>query len=282
MSSSKTMRVQLWFLALGLLALTGLKPTWTLPQTTHRYLMVLDITQSMNARDYHLAGLPPDRLSFAKAAIEAAILTLPCGAQVGLGVFTHKDAQLVLEPIEVCHHASSLRAALEDIDWRSAWAADSYISYGLFNAWRLAKALKADLVFLTDGDQVPGTTQDPPFKGRKGEVNGWLVGVGTPYPVPIPKLDLAGQPLGYFTTEDLPQLRPSTQAAALLLSRLDKARLHRLAAETGLAYLPLTTPEELAEAVRQPNLKRVQKVEVDLRPWLGLGALLLSIGVMLV
>jgi mxaL protein len=283
MSSSKTIRVWLWLLALGLLAATGFKPTWTLPQSTYRYLIVFDITQSMNARDYHLAGLPPDRLSFAKAAIEAAIFALPCGAQVGLGVFTHKDTQPVLEPIEVCGHASALRTVLEGIDWRSAWAADSYIAYGLFDAWRLAKALNADLVFLTDGDQFPDTAQDPPFQGRKGEVNGWLVGVGTPYPVPIPKLDLDGRQLGYFTAEDLPQFRLSTpQPAALLLSRLDTDRLHRLASETGLAYLPLTTPKQLTEAMRQPNLKRVQKVATDLRPWLGLGALLLSLGAILV
>lgn len=280
--SSKAVRVWLWITAFGLLTATFFKPTWILPQSVHRYIMVVDITQSMNARDYHLPGLPPDRLSFAKAALEHAILTLPCGSEVGIGIFTHKNTQLLLEPIEVCHHAPALRAALRTIDWRSAWAADSYIAYGLFDALRTASDLKADLVFVTDGDQVPATARDPLFFGRPGQIGGWIVGVGTPHPVPIPKLDPDGLMTGYWQTADLPPLAQSAryqsqvqpQEAGLLLSHLDATRLRHLANATGLAYLNLNTPQQLADALRQPHPGRIRPVAVDLRPWLGLGALL--------
>ncbi|GAB6068853.1 hypothetical protein JCM13664_21740 [Methylothermus subterraneus] len=282
MISRKAARIGLWILALGLLSAALFRPTWTLPQRLPRYLIVLDITQSMNARDCHLEGLPPDRLSFAKAALDAAIVALPCGAEVGLGVFTHKRVQLLLEPIETCQHAPALRAALRNIDWRNAWAADSYIAYGLFDALRLAAKLKTDLVFVTDGDQFPKTARDPLFSGRPAQVGGWLVGVGTPRPVPIPKLDLAEQTLGYWQMSDLPRPAESSryptqipaERAELLLSHLDLTRLRRLAAVTDLAYLTLHTPQQLAEALRQPRSDWLRPVAVDARPWLGLGALL--------
>lgn len=284
----KALRVWLWITAMGLVAATFLHPRWVLPQNVHRYLVVVDITQSMNARDYHLPNLPPDRLSFAKAALEYAVLNLPCGSQIGLGVFTHKDTELLLEPLEVCRHAQALGAALHNIDWRSAWAADSFIAYGLFDALRIAKDLKADLVFLTDGDQVPVTARDPAFFGRPGIIGGWIVGVGTPRPVPIPKLDLDGRMTGYWQTTDLPRSAQSVQTqvrpkeAGLLLSRLDEAHLHRLANVTGLGYLNLTTPQQLAEVLRGPHLAKALPVAVDLRPWLGLGALLAVILTILV
>lgn len=288
--SAKAARVWLWITALGLLTATLFKPAWILPQSLPRYLMVVDITQSMNARDYHLAGLPPDRLSFAKAAMEAAILALPCGSEAGLGIFTHKHTQLLLEPIEVCHHAPALRAALRGIDWRSAWAADSYIAYGLFDALRIAANLQADLVFITDGDQIPETARDPLFFSRPGIVGGWLVGVGTPHPVPIPKFDPEGQMIGYWQTTDLPrpvqsaryQTRMPLEEPDLLLSRLDATRLRRLAEVTGLAYLTLNTPQQLTDAVRQPRPGRLRPIAMDLRPWLGLGALLAATVAMLV
>lgn len=283
--SPKAVRVWLWITALGLLAVTFSKPIWILPQSVHRYLMVVDITQSMNARDYHLPGLPPDRLSFAKSALEQAILALPCGSEVGLGIFTHKNTQLLLEPIEVCYHAPALRAALRAIDWRSAWAADSYIAYGLFDALRIARDLNADLVFVTDGDQVPANAHPPRFFGRPGQIDGWIIGAGTPRQVPIPKLDLDGRITGYWQTTDLPRLAQSArdqtqvqpQEAGLLLSHLDATHLRQLANATGLAYLHLNTPQQLIDALRQPNLGRIRPVAMDLRPWLGLGALLAAV-----
>lgn len=282
---AKTVRIWLWIIALGLLSIAAFfKPTWSLPQRIYRYLIVVDITQSMNARDYHLPNLPPDRLSFAKASLEQAILALPCGSEVGLGIFTHKNTQLLLEPIEACRHASALRAVLRNIDWRSAWAADSYIAYGLFDAIRLASNLQADLVFVTDGDQVPVTARDPVFSGRLGKISGWIVGVGTPRPVPIPKFEPDGQMVGYWQTTDLPPPVQSTrypshrppQEAGLLFTYLNPSHLHRLANMTGLTYLSLNTPQQLADALSQPRPKRVQAAAIDLRPWLGLGALLVS------
>ncbi|BCX82538.1 mxaL protein [Methylomarinovum caldicuralii] len=269
-------RFWLWLAALGLLATAAFDPRWTLPRPVHRYLAVVDITQSMNTRDYHRPGLPNDRLGFVKASLEQALVELPCGTELGLAIFTHKNAHVLLTPLEICAHGAALRDALRAIDWRSAWAADSYIAYGLFDAVRTARTLKSGLIFFTDGDPVPATTKQPPFRGKPGQVKGWIVGVGGLVPTPIPKLDLEGHLTGYWRRTDLPRSVQSPrfvrqirrEREGLLLSRLHEEELRRLAELTGLRYHRLTTPQALTAALSRPETAELRPTALPLRPWL--------------
>jgi len=282
-------RFRAWLLVSTLLAATFLRPTWTLPRPIHRTLFVLDITQSMNARDYHVPGFPSDRLGYAKAALERAILALPCGNEAGLAVFTHKNTQLILSPLEICRHGAALRDALRAVDWRSAWAADSHIAFGLFDALRTARKIDAALVFLSDGEQIPGAVRQPQFSGKPGQIPGWIIGVGHPTPVPSPKLEMKGHMTGYWQTTDLPRqaltarYRQSTapRRSGLLLSRLEEAGLRNLAAETGLGYRRLTTTEALEATLLQPETAHIRPLRIDLRPWLGMLALGIAIAVLI-
>ncbi|HEB77299.1 MAG TPA: VWA domain-containing protein [Methylothermaceae bacterium] len=277
-------RFWLYLAVIILLAGTLFQPRIVVSRSVHRYVFVLDITQSMNTRDYHLLCWPNDRLGFAKAVLEQAILALPCGSEAGLAIFTHKNAYLLLAPLEVCQHGAALRSALHAIDWRSAWAADSYIAYGLFDALRMAETLDADLVFLTDGQQIPDTVKSPAFQGKPGKVQGFIIGVGGLAPVPIPKLDLEGRPAGFWHRTDLPRQvhsprfhRQSThERSGLLLSHLDENRLRHLASLTGLNYHRLRDPEQLSNLLDLPYTAKKRPVTVDLRPWLGAAALMFA------
>lgn len=279
-------RLWLWNLSLVLVAATLFHPTWTLPRPVHRYLFVLDITQSMNARDYHLPGLPQDRLGFAKAALEESLFSLSCGNEAGLAVFAHKNVHSLIAPLEVCSHGSSLRDTLRAVDWRSAWAGDSHIAHGIFDALRAAAEFDAALGFFSDGQQMPSGVREPAFKRQPAKVNGWIFGVGGLTPVPIPKLDLEGRLTGYWQTTNLPRQilsprfrnsTPPPRKTGLLLSRLEENRLRRLATETGLDYHRLITPQALAAILKQPRAGQIHPVAVDLRPWIGLAALFLAI-----
>jgi mxaL protein len=245
-----------------------------------RYLFVLDITQSMNARDYHQDGLPADRLGFAKASIRAALEALPCGSGVGLGLFTTRNSQILFEPLEVCGHLPLLADVLEHIDWRMAWAADSHVARGVFTGLREAAARGTDtrLVFFSDGQQFPPEA-NPPFDGQPGAVGGLIVGVGGAQAVPIPRLDKDGQPLGFWEYVDLRDWLPAEamplDGAALYLSRLDETALRGLAATTGLGYLRLETPQGLAHALSDPGLAARRVVATDIRWALAALALLL-------
>jgi len=275
------------FSACVLLALCLSRLTVPWPRPVYRYLFVLDITQSMNARDYHVEGLPADRLGFVQASLRQALHALPCGSEVGLGLFTTQHSQILFEPMELCAHHAIVDEVIARIDWRMAWAADSHIAHGLYTGLR--KLAETDpgirLVFFSDGQQFPPQAEPPPFHGKPGAVRGLIVGVGGPQPVPIPRYDRENRPLGYWQYNDLEDWLPTSELAARprhdsspYLSRLDETTLKELTAITGLGYHRLTSPDRLNAALQAADLADRRVVATDARPALAgvaLGLLLL-------
>lgn len=271
---------------LTLLAWTD--PRIPMEQAVFRYLFVLDITQSMNTRDYHLEDLPADRLGFAKAAVRRAIADLPCGSEAGLGLFTTQNVELLFEPLEVCRHAGVIEDVLEHIDWRMAWAADSFIAQGLNSALRIVKKRDSGLrlVFLSDGQQTPDDPVRPELQAKPGEFQGLIVGVGDVKPVPVPKLDRENRPQGYWETADT--LAPVTTTAyldastdtahrhkndgTLYLTWLHEPELKEFANMSGLGYLRLDSPEALSLALRNPELGELRRVPAGIGWLLALSA----------
>ncbi|HWO99626.1 MAG TPA: vWA domain-containing protein [Methylococcus sp.] len=276
--------------ATALMALAVWNPEIALDTPVYRYLFVLDITQSMNTRDYRLGGTPTDRLSFAKASIRRALDDLPCGSAVGLGLFTAQSVELLFEPLEVCRHRAIVEDVLDHVDWRMAWAADSHIAQGLYAAIRLTRKRGEDLrlVFFSDGQQTPEISAQPAFTGKPGEVQGFVVGTGGLHPVPIPKLDRDNRALGFWQSADLVAPLASTTYAGLpslertqpepnaeiYLSWLHEKELKELSAATGLRYVRLERPKDLSRALRTPELGEVRRVPTGMGWVFAAGALL--------
>ena len=295
--------------ALALVVSAVFKPTvvWQRPRFEH--VVVLDVTQSMNVADMRLDGAPASRLAYAKHALRAALLQLPCGSKVGWAIFTEYRSFLLLAPLEVCAHLDELRASLAQIGTPMAWAGNSEIAKGVHSALGIAKALPGtpSLVFITDGQEAPPLSPRfrPSFDDKPGEVAGLIVGVGDTRPVPIPKLDPAGRPLGFWRADEVMQTDPRAQgrggsvqsetmaddgavhgtptaAGASLgatpgtehLSALREGYLRLLAGEQGLGYLRLDATPGLAVAWRAPAFERLAPAEVDARVALAVVALL--------
>lgn len=286
-------------LAAAALVLALLGPTVRLERPVYRYLFILDITQSMNTLDYERDGRPVSRLAHAKAAIQSAMRRLPCGSQVGLGVFTEHRSMVLIAPVEVCSAYTELTATLQRLDWRMAWAGASEVAKGLYSVLRLAQDLEPlpRVVFVSDGHEAPPVhpAHRTRFGGEPGAVTGLIVGAGGGVPMPIPKYDMSGNPLGYWRADEVVQAdtasrRPASiagesmvdaegravrpmQAGAEHLSSLKESYLQALAQETGLRYRRLTTATDLAEALITPEWTRPAEISVDLRPMAGLFAL---------
>lgn len=268
-------------------------PSLPFPRDVYRYLFVLDITQSMNARDYHAEGWPADRLGYAKAAIRRVLHDLPCGSEVGLGLFTTQSVQFLFEPIEICGHFPIVDDVLSHIDWRMAWAGDSHVEQGLYAAVReVGKSGPGlRLAFFTDGQETPPLNLKPNFNGKPGEVLGALVGVGGTRPSPVPRYDRDNRLLGNWENADIEVPPVSTtdyseklEAQALprqgpYLSWLDEAHLKDIAAITGLRYHRLEDPAALSRLLRESEFAEHRPTETDLRPLLGLAALALLLSV---
>jgi mxaL protein len=285
------------------LAACFLQPSLPMQRALFDHLVVLDVTQSMNVTDHHLDGKPVTRLAYAKHALREALLHLPCGSKIGLGLFTEYRSYLLIAPVEVCANLQELRSTLARIDGRMAWTGNSEIAKGLYSGLSIAGQLPDTpaLVFVTDGHEAPPVNPQhrPPFNGKAGEVPGLIVGVGGLAPMPIPKTDPQGRPLGYWSADEVMQTDPYShgrggslsgeamvddQPATALpnemagsehLSGLREGYLRLLAGETGLHFLRLHDPQALAKALTDTSMARPVAARLDLRPGLACVALLL-------
>jgi mxaL protein len=277
---------------------------WRLQQSrpVFRHLVIVDITRSMNVEDYQLGSRPVSRLAFVKQTLLLALADLPCGSQFGLSVFSERQVALLFTPIEVCSGFAAISAAIERLDWRMAWAADSRIAKGLYQALETFADLDASFVFFTDGHEAPpmGPRHFPAFDELRGKVVGWIVGVGRLGLSPIPKFDESGRRIGFYAEEEVPQrssfglpeLSPdqiegyharnapfgSEQVHGTEhLSSLKEDYLRQLAEASGLAYHRLVDARRLKQVLTAPTLARRQEVAVDVRWIPGSGALALLV-----
>jgi mxaL protein len=303
-----------WLVAFAslLLAITFLRPSAAVEQPLFEYIVVLDITQSMNVQDYTLQGKPSSRLDYVKYTLGEALKNLPCGSKLGWGIFTEYRSFLLLAPIEVCENYSELASTLAQIDGRMAWTGNSEIAKGYYAGLTIAGGLesKPGLVFISDGQESPPLNPRfrPAYGGKKGAVRGLLVGAGGLNPLPIPKVDPGGRPLGYWRADEVMQTDPrslgrggSVSGESMVedesneavdpalkgtrgsehLSSLREAYLKLLAAETGLSYYRLQTPEGLLTALTDESLARQTPSRMDLRYMLAGLALLCLLSVYL-
>ena len=266
----------------------------------YRVLAVVDITGSMNVRDYSFDGRPSSRLDTVKRALGALAARLPCGSRMGLGIFTERRTFLLFEPVEVCADFAPLVGAIGALDWRMAWEGDSYIASGLYSAIDLAGPLDADLLFFTDGQEAPPlpASGPPAFSGAPGKVRGLIVGVGGGTPAPIPKFDRDGREIGFYAMTDVPQenrhgLPPTGSeqregwhprnapwgaeeaTGQEHLSSVRTEHLNDLAGATGLTYVPLADPATLAAEVKASARPRPVAGTRDTAPLPAAFALLL-------
>lgn len=284
--------------ALAGAVIAALQPEIRAERATYDVVGFVDITGSMNARDYGDNGAPQSRIDAVKQRLPAAIGRLPCGSRFGLGVFSERRVFLLFEPMDVCRDFAAIEGAIRGLDWRMAWEGDSRIADGLQRAIDMTKEIGADLVFLTDGHEAPPprTDMEQRFDVEKDKVRGLLVGVGGTHPVPIPKYDDFGRESGFFSMSDVPQasrLGPPPEGAENLpgynarnapfgempegdehLTSVKEDYLRKLGGETGLGYARLGDPDALAEAIEADAKPRPIEVPVDLSFFPAAAALL--------
>lgn len=303
-TAAKDFRFWCLALCLPLLLAVAVFPTQPERQPVYKLMIIVDITRSMNAEDYHANGRPQSRLAFVKHSLQALLGRLPCQSRVGLGVFTERRSTLLFEPVEVCSGYAELQKAIADLDWRMAWAADSRIGAGLLNTLRMLTNKDTALVFISDGQEAPplNPRYRTDFTDVKGKLKGLILGAGGLQPVPIPKFDSRGQRDGVYGPDDVPQrssfgisdLNPESiegydarnapfgRHAAVgneHLTALQEHYLRQLALETGLHYQRLTGGEALAQAVKVPEYALTVVADADIRWRYALPILLLLLAI---
>jgi mxaL protein len=248
-------------------------PSFNVSRATYDYLVVFDITQSMNVEDYELDGSPVSRLTFALESVRRTLHELPCGSRVGWGVFAEYRTLVLLAPIEVCGNYNDLLASLDRIDGRMRWGNASEISKGLFWAIRGARDVGGHpgVLFLTDGQEAPPVDGEglPMFDDlKRGDVRGWLIGVGGYTPRPIPRTDADGRPIGFWHADEVVQRDPRTPthpdvASHEHLSEVREPYLRKLANEVGFEYQHLDGPVSIRQAMLHPRFAALRPAPTD-------------------
>jgi mxaL protein len=261
-----------WRFRLGcaafLLLLAGIVlPSMPVSRPIYDAIVVLDITGSMNVRDQTLDGAPATRLELEKRVTRRLLAALPCGSRLGVAIFVETRPFLLFEPVESCGNATPLDQEIAGIDWRMAWDGESHIAIGLHNAMLTAKALGADLIFMTDGQEVPPLwwTGAPNFDDVRGTAHGLIAGIGGLAFSPIPKFDFAGRQIGTWKPGEIPSERTGLFHGREHLSAVDEPHLQSLARQSGLAYLHVTDPGALLDAFARAVPRRSRPSVVDIR-----------------
>jgi len=253
--------------ALLLLGVAIFLPNINTSKTTYDYLVVFDITQSMNVEDYDLNGTSVSRLAFAREAVRRNLRNLPCGSRVGWGIFTEYRTLLLLAPIEVCENYNDLLASLDRIDGCMRWGNASEISKGLYWALRGARDVggKPRVLFLTDGQEAPPVEGEglPLFDDiERGEISGWLIGVGGYTPRPIPRTDADARPIGFWHADEVVQ-RDTGGSSREQLSSVREPYLRQLANRVGLDYLHLNDADSIRTAMLHPAFAEKRAAPTD-------------------
>ena len=240
-----------------LLVLALVNPSIPVNQSLYNYILIADISQSMNTEDMKINQKTVSRLDYTKHIMSRLVEDFPCGTKVSIGMFAGVSVSATYSPIEVCENFSNINTTISKLDWRVTWSGNTRIRESVINLARLIRSFpeSAQVVYFTDGEEAPklhvfNTRDLEQFQGG----NDWLfVGIGSNEGAPIPKYDNKNQLIGYWSNDSF-ALQPgiaqisesnigvrdnkvASGATDRYMSKLDSEYLEKLAKEIGGFYV---------------------------------------------
>ncbi len=244
-------------ISLILLVLALINPSIPVNQSLYNYILIADISQSMNTEDMKINQKTVSRLDYTKHIMSRLVEDFPCGTKVSIGMFAGVSVSATYSPIEVCENFSNINTTISKLDWRVTWSGNTRIRESVINLARLIRSFpeSAQVVYFTDGEEAPklhvfNTRDLEQFQGG----NDWLfVGIGSDEGAPIPKYDNKNQLIGYWSNDSF-ALQPgiaqisesnigvrdnkvASGATDRYMSKLDSEYLEKLAKEIGGFYV---------------------------------------------
>ena len=260
--------------ALILLVAALFRPAIPVQRNIYSYLVVVDISQSMNVIDMTLNGKPASRIAYTRQLLHDLITSMPCGTRVSIALFAGVSVAELYTPIEVCANYAAIQDTIDHLDWRTAWSGNSRVRESMLSVARTLRALPepAQVVFFTDGEEAPrlhafNTKDLSNFQGG----NGWLlVGIGGSKGTAIPKLDEKNQLIGYWGGDSF-ALQPgvaqiSEQNIGTRNESVASSEGDRYLSKLDEEYLKSLSKEVNAQYVRGDSLQSVQAAMKQQKP----------------
>ena len=195
----------LYIVAASLLLLALIKPEIQLKQAVHNYLLIADVSQSMNAEDMKMNDLPVNRLTYTQHLMKETVKTSPCGTYISVGVFSAENVALLFMPLEVCANVDMINDSIDHLQWRMAWSGNSRITFGIKAAEATLDYLNSptQMLFFTDGDEAPKANSINKLDLSDVRIGEHLifVGIGGHEPFPVKRFNANNQFVGYWGTD---------------------------------------------------------------------------------
>jgi mxaL protein len=191
--------------AVFFLLLALVKPQIQLKQEVHNYLLLADVSQSMNAEDVKLNGQNVSRMAYTRQLMKKIVETSPCGTYISVGVFAAENVALLFMPLEVCANYDVMTDTIDHLEWRMAWRGNSRLSFGVKAAASMFDYLNtpAQMLFFTDGDEAPKVNAINKLDLSDVQIgkNVMFVGIGGHQPVPIPRYNSSNKWVGFWSSD---------------------------------------------------------------------------------
>lgn len=246
-------------LAVLMLVLALVKPDIQLKQGVSNYLLLADVSQSMNAEDVKIGNKTVSRMEYTKHLMKRVVETSPCGTYISAGIFAAENVGLLFMPLEVCANYDVITDTIDHLEWRMGWRGNSRLSFGVKSAESIFDYLNASaqMLFFTDGDEAPKVNAINKLDLSRLQIgkNLLFVGVGGHEPVPIPRYNSRNNLVGFWSTDskdnspgavgvsyndtsmDDPDPAVAYAEYDRYLSQLDAEYLKSLAQETKASYI---------------------------------------------
>ena len=104
-----------------LLVLALVNPSIPVNQSLYNYILIADISQSMNTVDMKINQKTVSRLDYTKHIMSRLVEDFPCGTKVSIGMFAGVSISATYSPMEVCENFSNSNTTISKLDWRVTW-----------------------------------------------------------------------------------------------------------------------------------------------------------------
>ncbi len=262
--------------ALLLLFVALLKPTVPVKHDIFTYMLVADISQSMNTPDITVGDKQIARIEHTRKLMHEVVSSLPCGTKVGLGLFAGVSTAALYHPIEVCENFHAINDTIDHLEWRTAWSGNSRIRENLYSISRTIRGFPeaAQVVLFTDGEEAPKlhTFNTKDITGVQDAEDWLFVGIGSHEGAAIPKLSEDNQVIGYWSNESF-ALQPGIAQISesnigtrddsianseqdRYISKLDEAYLKEISEKIGGLYVHGETVHDVLASMKQQKPAR--------------------------
>ena len=202
---SYKVELTIMILALLLCLLAMYNPTLQFKKSITSYMLLVDVSQSMNAEDLVVEDSPITRINYTKILLKQIIDKSDCGSFFSINIFVADNVANIIEPVEKCNNYDELMDTINKLEWRMAWKGNSRITFGIKSAAKMQDSLNfpSKILFFTDGDEAPKVNAINRVNLDDFNLGEELifVGVGGDTPVPVKRYNSRNMYVGYWGSD---------------------------------------------------------------------------------